>query len=66
MSDTRKKFVVINFFSAFNEPTSGGEQRSLHLLRALAKRFEVHSISPTYEKRVTKRLFSISTFTSIA
>ncbi|MBC8049827.1 MAG: glycosyltransferase [Chitinophagales bacterium] len=50
MSNPRKKLVVINFFPAFNDPTSGGEQRSLHLLRALAKRFEVHSISPTYEK----------------
>lgn len=42
------KLLAINFFPNFFPPTSGGEQRSFHILDAMSRHYRVVSITPTY------------------
>lgn len=46
---SRKTLLSLNFFPNFLPPRTGGEQRSFFLLKALADRFDIISVVPTYE-----------------
>lgn len=43
-----KRIAVINFFPAFDPPSSGGELRYTRLARELARRFDVALYNPTH------------------
>jgi len=40
--------ALLGFFPAFYPPSSGGEARAAHLWRALAQRFDVTAVTPTF------------------